>query len=161
MGAYLGTKSEDKNELGCPGTCSCNGNGLEDGLGIDPLSIATGAVGIIKGINKGTCGKKCYGFGKMLRKCRDRRKADCERMEREKKEAAAHQKALEEARKKAIQEAEEEARRQAKAAMTPAVSPSQAGFKIPLSKPVVIGGGLALAGGIAWLMFKEGSYAKS
>lgn len=48
----------------------------------------TGAVGVIGAgtdlINKGTCGKKCYGFGKSLRKCRDKRSADCARVEKQK-----------------------------------------------------------------------------
>lgn len=37
-------------------------------------------------INKGTCGNRCYGFGKSLRKCRDRRDADCKRAEQQRKE---------------------------------------------------------------------------
>jgi hypothetical protein len=46
-------------------------------------------------------------------------------------------------------------------ATTPtAAATSAAGFDLNLSKPVMIGGGLALAGGVAWYLLKDRNDAK-
>lgn len=71
------------------------------------MSIAAVAGGIkvgqslLSGLNAGACGKKCYGIGRTLRRCRENRDKDCERQ----KTQAAIAQQQEILRQRAVQEA--------------------------------------------------------
>lgn len=96
-----------------------------------------GAVG--GAINSGTCGKKCYGIGKTLRKCRERRKADCESAESQKAE-----------QRREAEQVEMQVMQQKNAKYQAAAAVSSGGFAITPGIGLAIGGGLL---GFIFLMF--------
>lgn len=68
-------------------------------------TLITGAGLLNKGadaLNKGTCGNRCFGFGKSLKNCRRKREADCDRLEQQKKELEAQQRREEEAERQRL-----------------------------------------------------------